>query len=398
MTKINDNFLQLTANYLFTDIARRVAAYRESHPAANIISLGIGDVTQPLCPAVTEALHRATDEMGRQETFRGYGPEQGYAFLRQTIIENDFRPRGVELLPEEVFINDGAKSDTGNIGDILGRDNVVALTDPIYPVYRDSNMMAGRRVVALPCTSDNDFIPDLPRERVDVIYLCYPNNPTGGTISREALKIWVDYALANDSLILYDAAYEAFIQNPSVPHSIYEIDGAKHCAIEFRSYSKTAGFTGLRCGYTIVPRLLTALSAQGGRVCLNDLWNRRQCTKFNGTSYLQQRAAEAVYSPEGRTQVRDTIAYYLGNAALMRSSLDAMGYRVFGGTDAPYLWLQTPEGMSSWDFFDFLLSEAHIVGTPGVGFGQCGEGYFRLTAFGRREDCEQAMERMKSRS
>ena len=397
MTKINDNFLQLTANYLFTDIAHRVAAYRELHPDADIIRLGIGDVTQSLCPAVTEALHRATDEMGRQETFRGYGPEQGYAFLRQAIIDNDFRPRGVELLPEEVFINDGAKSDTGNIGDILGRDNVVALTDPIYPVYRDSNLMAGRRVVALPCTADNGFVPDLPRERVDVIYLCYPNNPTGGTISREALKAWVDYALANDSLILYDAAYEAFIQDPAVPHSIYEIDGAKRCAIEFRSYSKTAGFTGLRCGYTIVPRLLTALSAQGDRVSLNDLWNRRQCTKFNGTSYLQQRAAEAVYSPEGRNQVRATIAYYLGNAALMRSSLDDMGYRVFGGTDAPYLWLKTPEGMSSWQFFDFLLSEAHIVGTPGVGFGQCGEGYFRLTAFGRREDCERAMERMRNR-
>ncbi|MCD8284938.1 MAG: LL-diaminopimelate aminotransferase [Prevotellaceae bacterium] len=404
MAFVNENFLKLPVSYLFTDIARKVAAFQKENPTAQVIRLGIGDVTQPLAPAVIEALHKAVDEMAKKETFRGYGPEHGYAFLQQAIIENDFLPRGIKLEMDEVFVNDGAKSDTGNIGDILGLQNTLCMTDPIYPVYVDSNAMCGRagdlrdgawsRILYRPCNAENGFVPALPEQAVDIIYLCYPNNPTGTVITREQLKAWVDYALANGSIIMYDAAYEAYIQEEGIPHSIYEIEGAKRCAIEFHSYSKTAGFTGVRCGYTIVPLELEATTASGERVALNPLWNRRQCTKFNGTSYIQHRAAEAIYTPEGKRQVRETIQYYMGNAKIMREALTAAGMRVFGGVNAPYIWLQTPDGLTSWQFFEQLLSGPHIVGTPGVGFGPSGEGYFRLTAFGDRGDCERAMERL----
>ncbi|MBP5381189.1 MAG: LL-diaminopimelate aminotransferase [Bacteroidaceae bacterium] len=406
MARVNDNFLKLPVSYLFTDIARKVNAFKATYPDADIIRLGIGDVTQPLCPAVIEAMHKAVDEMAVKETFRGYGPEHGYAFLQEAIIANDFAPRSIDIQPNEVFINDGAKSDTGNIGDILSLDNIVCMTDPIYPVYVDSNAMFGRagdivngrwsNIVYVPCNAENSFVPPLPDKHVDIIYLCYPNNPTGTVITREELKKWVDYALSNDALIMYDAAYEAYIQEEDIPHSIYEIEGAKKCAIEFHSYSKTAGFTGVRCGYTIVPNDVTAKSAKGERIHLNELWNRRQCTKFNGTSYIQHRAAEATYSPEGKEQVRVTIGYYMENARIMRQALTDMGYNVYGGVNAPYIWLQTPDNMPSWEFFEKLLNGPQIVGTPGVGFGPCGEGYFRLTAFGERQDCERAMERMRN--
>ena len=405
MIQVNENFLKLPQNYLFADIAQKVAAFREQHPDAPIIRLGIGDVTRPLPPAAIEALHAAADEMGRAETFRGYGPEQGYAFLREAIVEHDYRSRGIDVGADEVFVNDGAKSDTGNFGDILGTQNRICLTDPIYPVYVDSNVMGGRagechgglwdRIVYAPCTAENDFIPEIPAEPVDLIYLCYPNNPTGTTLRRAELQKWVEYALQGGSLILYDAAYEAYITEPDVPHSIYEIEGAKECAVEFRSYSKTAGFTGLRCGYTVVPRQLKARTQRGESVLLNPLWNRRQCTKFNGTAYVVQRAAEAIYSEAGRAQVRETIDYYMENARIMREALTEGGLRVYGGVNAPYLWLKVPEGYTSWSFFDHLLHEHHIVSTPGVGFGPAGEGYIRLTAFGRREDCEEAMRRLR---
>lgn len=406
MTTINENFLKLQKNYLFADIAQKVAAYKEAHPEANIIRLGIGDVTRPLAPAVIEALHRAVDEMGHGETFRGYGPEHGYEFLRRAIVENDFAPRGISLSPDEIFVNDGAKSDTGNFGDILGTDNTICVTDPIYPVYIDSNVMGGRagdfaggawsKVNYCPCTADNDFIPSLPTAPVDLIYLCYPNNPTGTTLSRQELEKWVSYALQHKAIILYDAAYEAYITEADVPHSIYEIEGAKACAVEFHSYSKTAGFTGLRCGYTVVPEQLTVTAASGERVSLNQLWNRRQCTKFNGTAYIVQRAAEAIYSPEGKKQVKETIDYYMTNAAIMREALAEVGLKTYGGINAPYIWLKTPKGVGSWDFFNSLLHEINVVSTPGVGFGPAGEGYIRLTAFGTRENCEEAMDRLKS--
>ena len=413
MVYVNENFLKIPSSYLFSTIAQKVAAFKQAHPEANVIRLGIGDVTQPLCPAVIEALHKAVDEMASGETFRGYGPEHGYSFLQDAIIANDFAPRGITLERDEVFINDGAKSDTGNIGDILGLENTLCMTDPIYPVYVDSNAMCGRagdlmengkwtRIEYLPCNAENQFTPSLPEgnketgEGPSVIYLCYPNNPTGTVITRDELKKWVDYALAHDSLIMYDAAYEAYIQEDDIPHSIYEIEGAKKCAIEFHSYSKTAGFTGVRCGYTIVPKEVTAASKDGKRVALNPLWNRRQCTKFNGTSYIQHRAAEAIYTPEGKKQVKATIDYYMNNAKIMRESLTKLGYEVYGGVNAPYIWLRCPDGMTSWEFFDYLLNGPHIVGTPGVGFGPAGEGYFRLTAFGKREDCEEAMERLRA--
>ena len=406
MATINENFLKIQKNYLFADIARRVAEYKEAHPEARLISLGIGDVSRPLAPAVIEALHKAVDEMGDERTFRGYGPEHGYDFLREAIVRNDFEPRGIRIDADEIFVNDGAKSDTGNFGDILGTDNRICVTDPIYPVYIDSNVMGGRagnfagtgwdRVIYSPCTAENGFTPALPGERADMIYLCYPNNPTGTTLPREELKKWVNYALENDSLILYDAAYEAYITEDDVPHSIYEIEGAKRCAVEFHSYSKTAGFTGLRCGYTVVPHEVTARAASGERVELNPLWNRRQCTKFNGTAYIVQRAAEATYSEEGRKQVRETIDYYMGNARLMHQALGEAGYTVYGGVNAPYLWVRTPQGTGSWDFFARLLHEANLICTPGAGFGPSGEGYVRLTAFGRREDCIEAMQRLKA--
>lgn len=405
MAIVNENFLKLPGSYLFSDIAKKVNAFKDAHPEAQLIRLGIGDVTRPLPPACIEAMHRAVDELAHAETFRGYGPEQGYDFLIEAIIANDFAPRGVQLKASEVFVSDGAKSDTGNIGDILQGCNSVAVTDPVYPVYIDSNVMSGRagdlqedgrwsRITYLPCIAENGFIPQIPDVRMDMIYLCYPNNPTGTTLTKDQLKQWVDYALANDSLILFDAAYEAFIREDDVPHSIYEIEGAKQCAIEFRSFSKTAGFTGVRCGYTVVPEEVMARTADGEHVSLNKLWNRRQCTKFNGTSYVTQRAAEAIYSPEGKKQVKETIDYYLENARIMREGFQQAGFQVFGGVNSPYLWLKTPQGCTSWQFFDRLLNDVHVVGTPGVGFGPSGEGYLRLTAFGKREDCIEAMKRI----
>lgn len=385
--KINEHYTALSSNYLFADIAKKVQAFKADNPDAKIISLGIGDVTQPLAPAVVKALHTAADEMAAAASFRGYGPERGYDFLRNAIVENDFRLRGIEIDADEVFVSDGAKSDTGNFQELLSADCVVAVTDPVYPVYVDSNVMAGRHIVKLPCTAENGFVPELPKEHVDVIYLCYPNNPTGTTLTREQLKVWVDYALQHDALILYDAAYEAFIQSSDVPHSIYEVEGAKECAVEFHSFSKTAGFTGVRCGYTVVPKTLP--------VPLNQMWSRRQCTKFNGTSYLSQRAAEAIYSEEGKTQIRQTIGYYMDNARHMRSALQSLGFTVYGGEDAPYLWVKTPDGVSSWDFFDKMLRSAHVVCTPGAGFGLSGEGYVRLTAFGNHEQTIEALERIK---
>lgn len=408
---INKNFLKLQNSYLFSDIARKVKTFKAEHPEQNVISLGIGDVTQPLPLACIEAMHKAVDEMAHSETFRGYGPEQGYEFLRQAIIDNDYLPRGVQLELDEVFVSDGAKSDCGNIGDILSTSCSVGVTDPVYPVYVDSNVMAGRAgelingrwtgITFLPVSAENHFVPALPDSHIDIIYLCYPNNPTGTILNREQLQAWVEYALREESLILYDAAYEAYIQHDDIPHTIYEIPGAKRCAVELRSYSKTAGFTGIRCGYTIVPKELTfsildtLSSADEQPVSLNALWNRRQCTKFNGCSYITQRAAEAIYSPEGKAQVRRTVAYYMNNARMMREELTAMGYEVFGGTDAPYIWLRTPEGVTSWQMFDRLLHEAAVVTTPGVGFGPSGEGYIRLTAFGRYEDCQEALKRMR---
>ena len=403
MAFINDNFLKLPGSYLFSEIARRVEAFKASHPGVKLIRLGIGDVTRPLPPACIEAMHKAVDEMASADTFRGYGPEQGYEFLRRAIVENDYA--GLDIDASEVFVSDGAKSDTGNFGDILSQANTVGVTDPIYPVYIDSNVMGGRAgtlaadghwsdVCYLPCTADNGFAPQIPDRRLDVVYLCYPNNPMGTTLTRSQLAEWVDYALANDTLLLFDAAYEAFITEPDVPHSIYEIEGARRCAVEFRSYSKTAGFTGVRCGFTVVPKDLTVKAADGSRVALNAVWNRRQCTKFNGTSYITQRAAEAIYTPEGKAQVRATIDYYLRNASTMLSGLRAVGLEAYGGVNSPYIWLKTPAGVTSWEFFDKLLNEANVVGTPGAGFGPAGEGYLRLTAFGTYEDCLEAMDRI----
>ncbi len=405
MALINEHFLKLPNNYLFSDIAKQVNSYSVTHPKEKIIRLGIGDVTQPLPPAIINAMHKAVDDMSKKETFRGYGPEQGYSFLIDAIIKHDYASRGISLEPSEVFVSDGAKSDTGNIGDILRHDNSIGVTDPVYPVYIDSNVMSGRsgvlengkwsNVVYIPCMAENNFIPDLPKRRVDILYLCYPNNPTGTTLSKAELKKWVNYALANDVLIMYDAAYEAYIQNPDTPHSIYEIKGAKHVAIEFRSFSKTAGFTGMRCGYTVVPKELNGFTLEGKRVSLNKLWNRRQCTKFNGASYITQRGAEAVYSPEGKKQVKEIINYYMTNAQIMKEGIQQCGLEAFGGEDAPYLWVKAPKGLTSWKFFEKLLYEVSLVGTPGVGFGPSGEGYLRLTAFGDRNDTLEAMDRLK---
>ena len=408
MALINEHYLKLTKNYLFADIAKRVNAFKVSHRNAKVISLGIGDVTQPLCPAVIEAMHKAVEEMGTREGFHGYGPEQGYPWLREAIVKNDFLPRGIHLSPDEIFINDGAKSDTGNIGDLVRWDNSMAVTDPIYPVYIDSNVMNGRagfvneqgewsNVCYLPCTEQNKFVPSLPDHRVDMIYLCYPNNPTGMVITKKELRQWVNYAQKNDAIIFYDAAYHAYIQDENIPHSIYDIKGARKVAIEFHSFSKTAGFTGLRCGYTVVPKELTAATMDGKqRLPLNPMWLRRQSTKFNGTSYISQRAAEATYSPEGQQQVKETIGYYMSNAQLMLDSLTRLGFTVYGGENAPYLWMKTPNGTSSWQFFDQLLYGAQVVCTPGVGFGPSGEGFVRLTSFGYREDCEEALDRISA--
>ena len=407
MALVNVHFLNLQNNYLFADIAKKVNAFKVMHPKVEVISLGIGDVTQPLAPAVIEAMHRATDEMATREGFHGYGPEQGYAFLREAILKNDFLPRGIHLDIDEVFINDGAKSDTGNIQELLHWDNFIGVTDPIYPVYIDSNVMIGRcgtfengrwtNVVYMPCTAENGFTPSIPKDRhMDVIYLCYPNNPTGTVITKQELRKWVNYALKNDALILYDAAYQAYIRDPEIPHSIYEIRGARKCAIEFHSYSKTAGFTGIRCGYTIVPKDLTVADFEGNRHSVHQLWNRRQCTKFNGASYISQRAAEAIYTPEGKVQIQATIDYYMANARLMLDTLRSLGYEVYGGENAPYIWMRTPDGTTSWQFFEELLYGANVVCTPGVGFGPSGEGYVRFTAFGSRETTEEALKRIKN--
>ena len=405
MAIINDNFLKLSNNYLFSEIAKRVKTFKESHPDRNVISLGIGDVTQPLPKASVDAMVKAVEEMGNIATFRGYGPEHGYDFLINAIIKNDYLPRGVELSPSEVFINDGAKSDCGNIGDILSVKNSVGVTDPVYPVYVDSNVMSGRagnrtnagwsNITYMPCNAENNFKPQIPNRHIDIIYLCYPNNPMGVVLNKEELKEWVDYALDNDSIILYDAAYEAYIQDEDIPHSIYEIAGARECAVEFRSFSKTAGFTGVRCGYTVVPEELMGTASDGKRVQLNKLWNRRQCTKFNGTSYITQRGAEAIYTEQGQKQVKNTISYYMSNAKQMKSVFENLGIDVYGGENAPYLWLKTPKNLSSWDFFDKMLYEANVVVTPGVGFGPSGEGFVRLTAFGDQENCLEAMKRIK---
>ncbi len=405
MALINEHFTKLSNSYLFSEIAKKVNSSKITHPKEKIIRMGIGDVTQPLPEAVRTAMHKAVDDQGNKETFHGYGPEQGYSFLIDAIIKNDYTSRGIFIEPGEVFVSDGAKSDTGNIGDILRHDNSIGLTDPVYPAYIDANTMSGRTgvfengkwssVVYIPCTAENNFIPDLPGRRVDILYLCYPNNPTGTTLTRQELKKWVNYALANDVLIMYDSAYEAYIQDPEIPHSIYEVKGAKKVAIEFRSFSKTAGFTGIRCGYTVVPKELHAFTLEGEKVQLNKLWNRRQSTKFNGTSYITQRGAEAVYSPEGKKQVKALIDYYMTNAGIMKESIRECGLKVYGGDNAPYLWVKCPDGLSSWKFFDRLLYEIHIVGTPGVGFGPSGEGYLRLTAFGDRDDTVEAMARLK---
>ena len=406
MALVNENYLKLKAGYLFPEIGRRVAEFAAENPAAKIIRLGIGDVTEPLSPAIIEAMHLATDEMAKRETFRGYGPEQGYDFLRNAIAKHDYADRGANVAADEIFVSDGSKCDTGNILEIFGAGNTIAVTDPVYPVYVDTNVMAGHTgdsdesgryggLVYLPVTAENHFTPSLPDCKVDLLYLCYPNNPTGTVATKETLKKFVDYARANGTIIFFDAAYEAYITDPAIPHSIYEIEGAREVAIEFRSFSKTAGFTGTRCAFTVVPKGLVAQTPSGDKVELHTLWNRRHTTKFNGVSYIIQRGAEAVYSEAGRSQVRGLIEFYLENAAILCQGLRAAGLTVYGGTNAPYVWLKTPAGMTSWQFFDHLLSQAHLVGTPGSGFGAAGEGYFRLSAFNSRANTEEAVTRIQ---
>ncbi len=405
MVQVNENYLKLKAGYLFPEIAKRVKLYSQSNKSGEIIKLGIGDVTEPLPKACIEAMGKALDEMGTNDGFRGYGPEQGYSWLREKISEYDFISRGCQITPEEIFVSDGSKCDSSNILDILGKDNSIAVTDPVYPVYVDSNVMTGRTgdslengtyqgLTYLAINEGNNFLPELPEKKVDIIYLCFPNNPTGATINKQELKKWVDYALQNKSLILFDAAYEAFIQDNDVPHSIYEIEGAKDCAIEFRSFSKNAGFTGVRCAFTVIPKNLKGLSSTNEEIELWPLWNRRQSTKFNGVSYVVQKGAEAVYSLEGKKQVKDLIDFYMENAKIMKNKLQNSGYKVYGGDNAPYIWIKVPDQMTSWDFFDFLLQKVSVVGTPGSGFGLAGEGYFRLSAFNSRSNVLDAMERI----
>ena len=405
MAVINENYLKLAGSYLFRETAHRTAAYKEAHPTAEVISLGIGDVTQPLPAACIEAMHKAVDEMASPDTFRGYGPEQGYSFLIDAIIENNYKHYGIE--PDEIFVSDGAKSDCGNIQEIFATNNRIAITDPVYPVYLDTNVMAGRTgllqpdgryagVTYLPCTAENGFVPALPETPVELIYLCCPNNPTGTTLTREQLKVWVEYAQKHDAIILFDAAYSAYISEPDVPRTIFEIPGAKEVAIEFRSFSKTAGFTGTRCGYIVLPKTVMGKTASGERKSLNPLWNRRHTTKFNGTAYIIQRGAAAIFTPEGKKQVQSAIDYYMENARIIREGITSIGITCFGGVNSPYIWLQTPNNMPSWDFFDKLLKEVNIVGTPGAGFGPCGEGYFRLTAFGNRQKTIEAVDRIKN--
>lgn len=402
MYKINDNYLKLPGSYLFSTIAKKVNAYTEANPDKKVIRLGIGDVTLPLAPAVIQALHSAVDEMADASTFKGYAPDLGYEFLRSAIVENDYKARGVDIAIDEIFVSDGAKSDSGNIGDIFAKNNKIAVCDPVYPVYVDTNAMAGRTgeylkekecwsdVIYMPCTAENGFVPEIPSETPDLIYICCPNNPTGTTLNKEQLQKWVDFALTKGAVIIYDAAYEAYISEEDVPHTIYECEGAKKCAIEMRSFSKNAGFTGTRLGFTVIPKELTC-----DGVSLNSLWARRHGTKFNGAPYIIQRAGEAVYSEEGKRQTKEQIGYYMNNAKIIREGLAGAGYTIFGGVNAPYIWLKTPDGMTSWDFFDYLLEEKNIVGTPGSGFGPSGEGYFRLTAFGSLENTKEAMERIR---
>lgn len=405
VAKINENYQKLPGSYLFSEIARRTAAYAEANPQAKLIKMGIGDVTRPLVPAVVRAMHDAVDDLSKAETFHGYGPEQGYDFLREAIAEHDFAARGIDISVDEIFVSDGAKSDCGNIGDIFDADNVVAVCDPVYPVYVDTNAMAGRagdydedaqgwtNIIYMPTTAENGFCPSLPEKRADIIYLCSPNNPTGTVLNAEQLKTWVDYANQNGSVIMFDAAYERFITEPGVPHSIYEVEGAKTCAIEFRSFSKTAGFTGARCGYTVVPKALERNGAS-----LNAMWNRRQTTKFNGASYVIQRGAAAVYTPEGERQIEETLDYYRNNARVIKEGLESAGFTVYGAVNSPYVWCKTPAGMGSWDFFTLLLEKANIITTPGAGFGPAGEGYIRFTAFGDADATVEAMERVKNLS
>jgi LL-diaminopimelate aminotransferase len=406
MTWINENYLKLQAGYLFPEIGRRRRAFQAAHPDAKIISMGIGDVTQPLAPAVTAAMKKAVDEMARTDTFKGYDDGGvGYEFLREAIRNNDYKASGVEIDIDEIFVSDGAKCDTGNMQEIFGLDNIVAVSDPVYPVYVDTNVMAGRTgaatekgryegIVYMPCTEENNFVPEPPAEKVDLIYLCFPNNPTGGVATKQQLAKWVDYARRNKAIILYDAAYEAFIFEPDIPHSIFEVDGAKDVAIEFRSFSKTAGFTGVRCAFTIVPKQLKAYTKDGRAVEVAPIWKRRMCTKFNGVSYVTQAGAAAIYTDEGKQQIKEIIDVYMGNAKLIRESLGKTGYTVYGGVNAPYIWLKTPEGVSSWEFFDTLLNKAHVVTTPGAGFGSAGEGYVRLTAFGTPVNVKEALKRI----
>lgn len=403
MYQINDNFQKLPGSYLFSTIAKKVNAYTQAHPDKKIIRLGIGDVTQPLAPAIIEALHKAVDEMGHAETFHGYAPELGYDFLRTAIVKNDYQARGCDIEADEIFVSDGAKSDSADIQELFAQDVKIAVCDPVYPVYVDSNVMAGRtgtydpdtqkwsNVIYMPCTSENDFVPEFPQETPDIIYLCLPNNPTGTTITKDQLQAWVDYANKEGALIIYDGAYEAYITEDNVAHSIYECRGAKTCAIELKSFSKNAGFTGVRLGYTVVPKELKC-----GGVSLHDMWARRHGTKFNGAPYIVQRAGEAVYSETGKAQLKEQVAYYMKNAAAIKNGLKEAGYTVFGGVNAPYIWLKTPQNMNSWEFFDYLLENANVVGTPGSGFGPSGEGYFRLTAFGTYENTVAALERIKN--
>ena len=409
MTRINENFLELQESYLFSTIAKKVEKYSKENPDKKIIKLGIGDVTKPIVPTVIQAMHKAVDEMGTKEGFKGYGPEQGYEFLRKAIVENDYKKRGVDIAEDEIFVSDGAKCDCGNIVDIFAKDNKVAITDPVYPVYLDTNVMAGRsgkydeekgiyeNIVYLPISAKNDFKPELPKERVDMIYLCFPNNPTGTVLTKEELKKWVDYAKENNSIILYDSAYEAFITEPDIPHTIYEVEGAKDVAIEFRSFSKTAGFTGLRCAYVVIPKEVKGYTNDGKEIEIRKLWNRRTCTKFNGVSYIVQKAAEATYTPEGRKEIMENIAYYMENAKIIKQGLEEAGFTVYGGANSPYVWLKVPENKTSWEFFDDLLENVNVVGTPGSGFGPNGEGYFRLTAFGTRENTVEAINRIKGK-
>jgi LL-diaminopimelate aminotransferase len=407
MAFLNDNYLKLRAGYLFPEISRRVNTFYETHPegARRIIRCGIGDVTEPLPGACIEPLHKAVDEMASRATFHGYGPEQGYDFLRHAIAKNDYRDRGIDVADDEVFVSDGSKCDCGNILDIFGDENLIAVMDPVYPVYVDTNVMAGHTgpanelgafegLIYLPCTPANGFVAEIPREKADIIYLCYPNNPTGATATREQLTAWVEYALMHESILLFDAAYEAYISDPAIPHSIYEIPGARECAIEFRSFSKNGGFTGLRCAFTIVPKTLSALARNGERRPLHPLWSRRMSTKFNGVSYPVQRAAEAIYTDAGRTQVGALISHYMGNASILREACASIGLDVFGGTNAPYIWVNTPPGIGSWDMFDLMLEEANIVVTPGAGFGSNGEGFFRISAFNSRENAQEAAKRI----